>query len=667
VLKELYAQLWTNVQSIEHVSIRLYESDALKISETVLIKNSFFLWCGIISEKASSTLDESSFSKFGGRLLQLPSIVLRDKRGFAAFLSMLDEVDDDVTSVISTSGSQFKAAILREKLRRSLCDWSPVLWRTLSPLISSLLKDDLCSDDVRFLREISNLMSKIHIEREDLLADSIEEYKTSEDLSFAESSVQAARSKAYTQLISRVRYVLRDVVAQFNMGDCMPKHGPGAVSLPGIRTPVEKYLNMGRDPRIDYVLRPYGLRMDDFSPFDLGDTDRTSRVVFVPKSWKKLRGISAEPVGLQYFQQAVNSKILEAISNSSLRSVINLRSQTRSRVMAKRGSFDGSLSTIDLSSASDSVTLQLVKDVFGNTELCRWLLATRSTHTSLYGEVLRINKFAPMGSACCFPVECLLFAGIALAAASIHHGWPVKFNKSFRVYGDDIICPTSFAPCIVEALTLCGFTVNSGKSYWYGDYRESCGMDAWRGVDVTPLKLKDFSFDFGGATPLSYEHHSRVISYLNYLYNRGYKHLRSFLLGKFLRCHILALGQKIKVQDSLVFGFGERGTVASIQPDNFHLVRVPYKGYQRPVLKVFGWKPKHVPLSAVDEIRLFEVNYFEFLMRNRAEKSNKVRAYDLVFFRLSESKAEKKKTSSMRMVPTASTFDPWIRVGRRAQ
>ncbi len=659
MLNEHLAQLWTNVHSIEHASIRLFESDAITSRESILIKNGFFMLFGLTLEKASAVLDESSYRQFGGRLLKQSTIILTDKRGFSSFLIMLDEVDDIIVSIISSVSSRFKADRLFSELHRCLLCWSPDLWRTLSPLLRHLLNGELNRDSVLFLRQWSTLLSKIHIDRNDLLADSHSEYLYSEFLSSSETSVQEAKSNEYRELVLNIRSVLEPVISSFKMESIVPKHGPGAVAQSGVRGKVEKYLNLTFDSRIEYLLRKgTGESMSIYSPFPLCDSDRTSRAIFVPKSWKKLRGISAEPSGLQFFQQAVLSGLLKAIDSSFLSSVIDLQNQDVSRSLALRGSFDGTLATIDLSAASDSITLRLVKDIFGNTDLCRWLLATRSTHTLLGQQRLKLSKFAPMGSACCFPVQCLIFAGIAFATAAMHK--KRNYNvKSFRVYGDDIICPTSLAPDLMYNLTSLGFSVNSEKSYWEGDYRESCGMDAWNGEDVTPLKLKDFSFDFDGASPCSYEHHSRIVSYLNHLYNNGYHRVRSFLLEKFLRCDVSIGKQLVTVQHSLLFGDGSRGTCASCQPDNYHLPLVPLRGYQRSGYKLLGWKPRY-RCSLMQENLADEVNYFERQLISRSIAESDFISYDLPYFKSLDQKAKPEVKQGLQMIPTFSVKDPWI-------
>jgi hypothetical protein len=95
-----------------------------------------------------------------------------------------------------------------------------------------------------------------------------------------------------------------------------------------------------------------------------------------------------------------------------------------------------------------------------------------------------------MGSAMCFPVECIVFAAIVEWAIMHAHGDPRHSN--YCVYGDDIIVETEFAPAVVTALEEFGFTVNHEKSYYREtvlNYRESCGGEYVFGEDVTPVKV----------------------------------------------------------------------------------------------------------------------------------------------------------------------------------
>jgi hypothetical protein len=105
--------------------------------------------------------------------------------------------------------------------------------------------------------------------------------------------------------------------------------------------------------------------------------------------------------------------------------------------------------------------------------------------------VLSLNKFAPMGSALCFPVEAFCFW--ALSVAAIARRFRLQRQEVGRrvfVYGDDIIVPVEWAATAMEGLELARLKVNTHKSCVTGFFRESCGMDAFKGVPVTPTRLK---------------------------------------------------------------------------------------------------------------------------------------------------------------------------------
>jgi hypothetical protein len=149
--------------------------------------------------------------------------------------------------------------------------------------------------------------------------------------------------------------------------------------------------------------------------------------------------------------------------------------------------------TLDLKEASDRVSLALVREVFSQTpDLLRALEATRSSATTLpSGEVVTLKKFAPMGSALCFPVEAYCFWAILVASlARRDRVSPGKAAESVFVYGDDIIVPTKDADFCMQALESVKLVVNRSKSCILGPFRESCGMDAFKGHPVTPVRAK---------------------------------------------------------------------------------------------------------------------------------------------------------------------------------
>jgi hypothetical protein len=88
-----------------------------------------------------------------------------------------------------------------------------------------------------------------------------------------------------------------------------------------------------------------------------------------------------------------------------------------------------------------------------------------------------------MGNGSTFVLETLIFAGACYAVGS----------KDFSVYGDDIIIETELFDDLVAFLRFLGFKLNHQKSYTAGPFRESCGVNAYDGVDITPFYLRDWN------------------------------------------------------------------------------------------------------------------------------------------------------------------------------
>jgi hypothetical protein len=199
------------------------------------------------------------------------------------------------------------------------------------------------------------------------------------------------------------------------------------------------------------------------------------------------RFIASEPLCNAMAQQGVAAML----SPYLLRWGITLEDQGRNRTAAKKASSLGfhprGKATIDLSDASTCIVRVFAAYMFppGWFELFD---AARTTSVSLDGEVLDgYASFVTMGNATTFPMQCLLFAALTRAAISLCD----CSDRSYRVYGDDIIVPLSASALLIEALRFCGFRVNVEKSYLTGFFRESCGGDYLHGADVAPVRLRE--------------------------------------------------------------------------------------------------------------------------------------------------------------------------------
>lgn len=204
----------------------------------------------------------------------------------------------------------------------------------------------------------------------------------------------------------------------------------------------------------------------------------------VPKGINKKRGISMEPTENQFWQHAIADSLSDWFDHHP-RMKIDLHDQDISRRMCLIGSRTFRYGTIDLSNASDTVTWKLVTLIFSNTTLLTSLSLSRTRSVSLASSILPLAKYAPMGSALCFPIECIVFASIAWLACKRS-----GCSADYRVYGDDIVIPSpAFEECC-KILRELHFEVNEEKSYGpYSSFLEACGMEAYWGVDVTPCRL----------------------------------------------------------------------------------------------------------------------------------------------------------------------------------
>lgn len=245
-----------------------------------------------------------------------------------------------------------------------------------------------------------------------------------------------------------------------------------------------KYRAMGFDPLLEYFAQKVGWRPEDF-PVKPGNLDRCGTLKFVPKQLDKLRVITMEPSSLMFFQQGVASMIYALISRSHWRHHIDVRLAELNCDLAWEGSLTGEYATADLSNASDGVKYHLVKSLSQRSCLREALAATRSREVLYDGQRLVTNYFAPMGSACCFPVECAVFGAIVDSIMRRH-----RDRRAWRVYGDDIILPSDYYNELVERLGDLGFVVNEDKSFTGSHpFRESCGGDYFRGIHVTPVRV----------------------------------------------------------------------------------------------------------------------------------------------------------------------------------
>lgn len=288
--------------------------------------------------------------------------------------------------------------------------------------------------------------------------------------------------------------LMRQYLDGFDPMDIYPRHGPGAVADKSTKASEKcKFSTFYSGLNTLYPYSEY-FGLDSWALTELMSRSSpgarpTSRVVTVPKDSRGPRVISCEPLEYQYIQQGIMRKLYTYIeSHPYTEGRVNFADQSVNGELAKRSSVTREYSTLDLSEASDRVSLQLVMRLFAGTSLEQPLLRTRSIATELPdGRIISLKKFAPMGSALCFPIESLVF--FFLIKGRLHE-LQLDDADAVYVYGDDIIIRTDLSSIAIQALEDAGLRVNLEKSFTEGFFRESCGVDAFKGVVVTPLRLR---------------------------------------------------------------------------------------------------------------------------------------------------------------------------------
>lgn len=223
-----------------------------------------------------------------------------------------------------------------------------------------------------------------------------------------------------------------------------------------------------------------------------------SRLTTVPKNEDTERTIAIEPSGNMCLQLAAGAYL-----EGTLRRIgLDIRNQQpKNKAMAKRGSQDGSIATLDLKSASDMISIDLVRALMPTCwfDLLMKLRSPQITvprdgKSGVGGLQQELYMISTMGNGFTFPLMTLLIVAL-IYGYRCTKGGPSLFIDwtNTCVFGDDVIIPVHEYDGIVGVLEGAGLVINADKSFREGSFRESCGGDFLDGVDVTPFYVKSLS------------------------------------------------------------------------------------------------------------------------------------------------------------------------------
>lgn len=291
----------------------------------------------------------------------------------------------------------------------------------------------------------------------------------------------------------------------------LPKHGPGRVS--NQRAGVSKYQFDEWPTKLDavfsydlYARTDFGLGQDrKRDKMRVSHRETPSKLIAVPKTQAGPRLIASEPNQHQWLQGLVANQIIERYTSTVLKNCISFDNQEFNGRMALESSKSGSHATVDLKSASDCLSCWSVERFFrANHTLLERIHATRTRMIinrvdSTVWQQMVLRKCFTQGNALTFPVQSICYAIVAIASVIIANGEKVtdrtleEASTQVRIFGDDIIIPTEALETLVRILEALQLRVNYGKTFSKGKFRESCGVDAYDGVNVTPVFVKTVS------------------------------------------------------------------------------------------------------------------------------------------------------------------------------
>lgn len=320
-----------------------------------------------------------------------------------------------------------------------------------------------------------------------------------------------------------------------------PKHGSGRVS--NLHRHHSKYDFRYWPAKLDRIFPydwyathdlGYGAFWDDPSTTVLIDHEQPSKLIAVPKTMSGPRLIGSEPNYHQWIQQLVRAQIEARIKSTVLANCVSFGDQQPNRDLAQLSSIDGYFATVDLKSASDRLSCWTVERALrANKTFIERIHASR---TRMMKGTFRDSPFSLMlkkcftqGSACTFPVQTVVYSMVAISAIIITDGDRVnqksitRASNKVRVFGDDIILPSYALQKLTEILEFLQLKVNPTKTFHKGRFRESCGMDAFAGIDVTPARLRSFSVNPSHDTAIS------MLEGSNNFFKRGMWHVSEWI------------------------------------------------------------------------------------------------------------------------------------------
>lgn len=373
---------------------------------------------------------------------------------------------------------------------------------------SGRLLDEPSIDAIQSIRQITMAFGKIKLEcSNERIQASYEAYIQCElDIRASDRAISPSFILDYERVAHLLwRSLNSSLDRRIYDGELIPAHGSGSTAdgLKGNQKFTLSEWTNRMEPLfnyLEYAAPVYSLYEEVQTHVDFREpgNERPVKVIHVPKTLKSPRIIAMEPTSMMFMQQALHHVMQEEFrADYFARNFICSDSQTPNQLLAREGSAHGRLATLDLKEASDRVSNQLVRRMFSRwPHLDEATQVVRSTKADVNGNVIRLAKYASMGSALTFPLEAMVFCTLVFLGIEKELNRPLtqqdikSFVGSVRVYGDDIIVPVEYVSSVIKTIEHFGALVNRKKSFWNGKFRESCGADFYAGVSVDIARVR---------------------------------------------------------------------------------------------------------------------------------------------------------------------------------
>lgn len=231
--------------------------------------------------------------------------------------------------------------------------------------------------------------------------------------------------------------------------------------------------------------------------------DKITLANFVPKTYLTERATFLECVGDIAVQCGIGDVLAASLAFNGY-DVSTLPAHHAKLVIS--GSINELIATFDMKGGSENVYTNLGEYLLPS-PLFKLCMSSRTNQVEVDGKRISYPNMATAGNGFCFPLETIIFLSLQMAVCdsmglkprivrssskkdSIRKIVKNGYHNLCSTFGDDVIIPTRFSSTFIEFFDKLGIVLNLDKSFYTGNFRESCGTHALEGRDINCFNSK---------------------------------------------------------------------------------------------------------------------------------------------------------------------------------